>query len=111
MLTLPTYFEIASGRAPETAAFFQQIFGCTFTPTERAGEGWFDLGSVRIGLHGNDPSNHIVPYFHVPNLELAVEHVRRTGGIVEPQISSEEGFGRFANCRDPAGIAFGLHES
>lgn len=111
MISASTYFEIGTTGAQTTVDFFSKVFTWTFHSMGRPGEGWFDSGAIRIGVHGEDPAHQIVPYFCVMNINAAVAAVRSAGGSVDSEISSEEGFGRFVNCRDPLGVAFGLHES
>jgi len=74
------------------------------------GGGWFQGPRIRVGLHGDDPGPKIYVFFEVPNLEAAMEAVRHAGGYVDPTITDEPDIRRFANCRDPLGIPFGLHQ-
>jgi len=89
--------------------FFEKLFGWHFQPTPRGG-GWFQTPSIRVGLHGNDSGPGIYVFFEVSNLEEAIALVRKAGGEADPSVTEEPGFGRFANCRDPQGIRFGLHQ-
>jgi uncharacterized protein len=89
-------------------SFFQQIFGWQVHPMPKGC--WFQTASIRIGLHDNDPGPQIYVFFEVPDLDQAVEMVRRCGGEADPPLTEEEDFGRFATCRDPQGVRFGLHQ-
>jgi len=90
-------------------AFFEKIFGWHFNPMPRGG-GWFQAPRMRVGLHGNDPGPGIYIFFEVSNLEEAIAAVQKAGGEADPSVTEESGFGRFASCRDPQGIRFGLHQ-
>jgi hypothetical protein len=74
------------------------------------GGGWLQGPRIRVGVHGSDPGPKIYVFFGVPNLDAAMENVRRAGGHADTLITDEPNFGRFANCRDPLGIPFGLHQ-
>jgi hypothetical protein len=89
--------------------FFAAVFGWQVHPVPQGG-GWFQGPRIRVGMHGSDPGPKIYVFFGVPNLEAAMENVRRAGGHADMLITDEPNFGRFANCRDPLGIPFGLHQ-
>jgi uncharacterized protein len=108
--TTISYLEIGSGAAGRSSAFFAELFGWPFQPMEGQGDGWFDAGGIKIGLHGNDPDHGMVPYFRVANIHEAVALVRELGGQVDEATAEEPGFGIFRNCKDPAGVRFGLHQ-
>jgi predicted enzyme related to lactoylglutathione lyase len=105
-----SYLEIGTAQAGSTGRFFSALFDWPLTAIGDAGDGWFDTGSIRVGFHGEDPEHGIVPYFHVADIEGATARVRSLGGIVDEPGADEPGFGRFRNCRDAAGVRFGLHQ-
>lgn len=105
-----SYIEIGSGDARATSHFLADLFGWPFHAMGDAGDGWFDMPSVRVGLHGNDPGHGTVVYFRVSDIDAAAARVRELGGEVEEPGADEPGFGRFRNCRDPQGLRFGLHQ-
>ena len=107
----PTFIEIGSTQPQEVAPFFAELFGWTFSAMDDSGNGWFDTPSIKIGLHGGDFQQGMVPYFKVPDIEKAREMVRSLGGSAEDLIADEEGFGRFCNCEAPGGVKFGLHQT
>jgi uncharacterized protein len=109
MLSIPSYLEIGSGAPRQTAAFFASVFGWPYQAMGEDG-GWFQGPTVKTGLHGGDPNPQIYVYFAVADLAQAVERVRAAGGTADAIGPVEPGFGRFCNCKDPTGIAFGLHE-
>lgn len=88
--------------------FFEQVFGWTFQPMAQGG--WFKTPAIRIGLHGSDAEPRVYLFFEVSDVERAVVRVREAGGESGPPLAEEPGFGRFAHCRDPQGIPFGLHQ-
>jgi uncharacterized protein len=72
-------------------------------------EGYFQTPTIKVGIHGEDPSPGFLVFFGVPDLEAAIANVNRLGGSAEGAIE-EPGFGRFCLCRDPKGLRFGLHQ-
>ena len=106
-----SFLELGSTAADTTKsqAFFAAVFGWQAHPMPQGGS-WFQGPRIRVGLHGNDPGPQIYVFFAVPDLDAAIESVRHAGGYVDPAITHEPDFGRFANCRDPLGIPFGLHQ-
>jgi predicted enzyme related to lactoylglutathione lyase len=74
--------------------------------TEAEGSGWqAHSGGTSIGVHarGAGPGDTVsLPYFTVPDMELALEQVKALGGCVIHPGS------RWAICRDSEGSPFGL---
>jgi predicted enzyme related to lactoylglutathione lyase len=103
-----SFLELGSVDAEKSRPFFERVFGWSFHPMGQGG-GWFQAPSIRVGLHGSDPQPQIYVFLEVPELEQAMARVREAGGEADPP-TSEPGFGRFSNCRDPQGIRFGLHQ-
>jgi predicted enzyme related to lactoylglutathione lyase len=73
---------------------------------EKEGEGWqtHERGSA-LGLHarGTGPGDRVsLPYFSVPDMDVALKRVRELGGEV---IHPGE---RWSICRDTEGSPFGL---
>ena len=93
----------------KSLAFFAAVFGWQAHPMPQ-GAGWFQGPRIRVGMHGSNPGPRIYVFFGVPNLEATIESVRHAGGYVDAPSTAEPNFGRFANCRDPLGIPFGLHQ-
>jgi len=44
------------------------------------GEGWFQIPSVKAGLHGSDSEPQFFIFFNVPDLMTAVARVKELGG-------------------------------
>jgi hypothetical protein len=93
----------------KSQTFFAAVFGWQIRPLPQ-GTAWLQGPRIRVGLHGNDPGPKVYVFFEVPNLESGMERVRLAGGYADPVTTDEAGFGRFANCQDPLGIPFGLHQ-
>ncbi len=79
----------------------------TFAPRESdEGSGWqTNTGPAELGVHerGTGPGDRFsLPYFSVPDMQIAMENVRSLGGEV---IHPGE---RWAICRDSEGSPFGL---
>ena len=108
MHATPTYLEIGSKDPAASTAFFKSVFDWSFTPMGAEG-GWFQTPTLKTGLHTNGATPQIFVYFSVPDLTAAIEQVRASGGQADEPGPDEPGFGRFCNCRDPGGVAFGLH--
>ena len=109
MHATPTYLEIGTRDPAASAAFFKAVFDWSYTPMG-ADDGWFQTPTVRAGLHRNDPAPQVYVYVSVPDLMAAIEKVRAAGGHADEPGPEEPGFGRFCNCKDPGGVAFGLHQ-
>lgn len=105
----PSFAEIEAPSRAEAARFFEAALGWTFTPWEGEGDGVFDAGGFRVGLH-EGPAPSLTAYFPVSDIEAAVGAVREAGGEAADPSPPEPGFGRFARCVAPGGIAFGLHQ-
>lgn len=106
----PSFAEIEAPTPTDTARFFEVALGWAFIPWESRGDGVFDAGGFRVGLHeGAAPS--LTAYFPVPDVEAAVRAVREAGGEASDPSPPEPGYGRFARCTAPGGVAFGLHKA
>ena len=104
-----SYIEIGVADASKSRTFLQAMFGWEFNAHGQGANGWFQTPTVKAGLHGDDPSQGFSVFFAVPDIEAAIGKVKDLGGTAEPP-SDEPGFGKFCMCRDPQGLAFGLHE-
>lgn len=105
------YIEFGASNAAITSRFFSDLFNWPFHAMGNHGDGWFETPNIKAGLHGNDDSNHAVIYFRVSDIKKSAAQVRELGGEVDEPGSSEPGFGRFYNCRDPQGLRFGLFQA
>jgi predicted enzyme related to lactoylglutathione lyase len=100
-----SFLEIGSGNLAATQKFFGAVFDWPCRD-----DMWFQTPAIKAGTHGNDPAPQIYVYFHVADLDAAAARVRAAGGEASA-IKDEGAFGRFVNCKDPGGIAFGLHQA
>lgn len=105
-----SFLEIGVANASCEARFFSELFGWPWRSMGDDGAGWFDTGSIKIGLHGNDDQAAVVPYFRVDDIEQAAQQVIALGGAAELPGADEPGFGRFVNCVSREGARFGLHQ-
>lgn len=105
-----SFLEIGTGDAKAEAKFFAGLFGWTWNAAGEGGEGWFEAGSIKIGVHGSDDNVAVVPYFRVDDLDRAAQRVIALGGAAELPEANEPGFGRFINCETAQGARFGLHQ-
>jgi predicted enzyme related to lactoylglutathione lyase len=108
-------------RDPDTAATnYAALFGWSFTEQLDLGQlgrhQRFAFGAAEssIGLISDvegrpEVHTHWLFFFSVPSLDVAVDRVRRYGGIVIGPIELPNG-ARVAACDDPQGAAFGLVE-
>jgi hypothetical protein len=105
-----SFLELGATEADISASitFFATLFGWQVHSTAQGGT-WLQGPRIRVGMHGDDPGPKIYVFFGVFNLEAAVKNVRQAGGYID-MINVEPNFGRFASCRDPQGIHFGLHQ-
>ncbi|MGB3556754.1 MAG: VOC family protein [Jannaschia sp.] len=100
------FVEIQSDDMAASRDFFAGVMGWDWTG--ELGQGWFETGDGQIGLHEGAPS--LMVFLPTDDLDATLARIREAGGTVDGEIVAEPGFGRFANCIDPRGIRFGLHE-
>ena len=105
-----SFMEIGAANAAAEAKFFSELFGWPWQEIGDGGEGWFEPGAIKIGLHGQDDNAGVVPYFRVNDIEKAAKKVIELDGTAELPGADEPGFGRFVNCVSAQGIRFGLHQ-
>ena len=108
-------------RDPDTAATnYSALFGWSFTEKAEMGQlrrhqrFAFGAGESSVGLISDvegrpEVHTHWLFFFSVPTLDVAVDRVRRHGGIVIGPIELPNGV-RVAACDDAQGAAFGLVE-
>ena len=104
-----SFVEMGANDAGRSRAFLEQLFGWPFHPHGGGANGWFQTPTIKMGLHGGDPSPGFTVFFGVPDLDAAMEKVRHLGGKAG-KAADEPGFGRFSICSDPEGLPFGLHQ-
>ncbi len=106
-----SFMEIGAADASDEAKFFAELFGWPWQKMGDGGEGWFEPGAIKIGLHGKDDHAGVVPYFRVEDIDAAAKKIIELGGTAELPGADEPGFGRFVNCVSGQGVRFGLHQS
>jgi uncharacterized protein len=105
-----SFMEIGAADGSIEAKFFSELFGWPWQKMGDKGEGWFEPGAIKIGLHGNDDHAGVIPYFRVAEIDKAAEKVIALGGTADFPGADEPGFGRFVNCVSAQGVRFGLHQ-
>ena len=106
-----SYAEIGAADARAESAFFAELFGWPWQPMGGGGAGWFQAGAIKIGVHGDESTPAIMPYFQVADIDAAAAKVKVLGGEAELPGADEPGFGRFVNCVSAQGVRFGLHQA
>jgi uncharacterized protein len=104
-----SHIEIGTTDSATTGSFFSKLFGWDFQGMGPDG-GLLRAPTCPVGVHPQDPSLQLVVYFRVADIESAVLQVRSFGGTAGAISPEEPGFGRFVTCKDPNGVAFGLHQ-
>jgi predicted enzyme related to lactoylglutathione lyase len=111
----PAFFELGVEDPAKGRAFYEAMFGWRFEPGP-SGQGYtIATPTLSGGMHGGDAGASPYLFFHVEDMEAALQRLRELGGTVE-EMDVEGGedsvarFGRFKLCRDDQGSSFGLHE-
>jgi predicted enzyme related to lactoylglutathione lyase len=103
----PFLLEFPADDPARARHFWEELLGLSLAPRKPGeGQGWQgEHAGFTLGVHerGHGPGDRVaLPYFGVPDLAAALEHVRELGGeIVHPGE-------RWAICRDSEGTPFGL---
>jgi predicted enzyme related to lactoylglutathione lyase len=105
----PTLLEIGAPSAHVSAEFFGSLFGWRVHAMGKDGH-WAQTAGPVIGMHHGDEDRNMVPYFAVKDIAAAVARVRELGGEAPDPGEEHPGFGRFAECKDPQGVRFGVHQ-
>jgi uncharacterized protein len=105
-----SYMEIGAMSGTKTSAFFSTLLGWKFNHIGEGLEGWFETPNGFAGMHTMDPKPGITVFFEVNDLAEAAAKVLELGGEAGPLSNNEPGFGQFCICKDPEGVAFGLHK-
>jgi len=112
----PSFFELGVPDVERGRAFYEALFGWRMEPGPSGGFAITTAG-VPGGIHGGDPRASPYLFFHVEDIQAALERVRELGGTVEDSALGDEDdgesiarFGHFKLCRDNQGSSFGLHQ-
>jgi predicted enzyme related to lactoylglutathione lyase/mannose-6-phosphate isomerase-like protein (cupin superfamily) len=106
---IATHLELGAPSGKPSAEFFGALFGWPVHAMQ-ADNFFAQTPAGTLGIHPGDDAKEIVPYFCVADLDRAVARVRELGGTAPDPGAAEAGFGRFAQCEDPQGVKFGLHQ-
>jgi predicted enzyme related to lactoylglutathione lyase len=107
MNPVPSLVEFPADNPERALRFWSGLLGVQLAErTEGEGSGWqAEVGGTSVGLHarGTGPGDTVsLPYFTVPDMDLALEQVEALGGrVIHPGT-------RWAICRDSEGSPFGL---
>jgi len=101
------FIEIGSDDMAASRDFFEAAMGWAWTG--EIGTGWFETSDGQVGLHEEAvPAMNV--FFPVADLDATLATIRQAGGALLGEVIEEPGFGRFAQCVDPRGVRFGLHQ-
>ncbi|MGH8828146.1 MAG: VOC family protein [Jiangellaceae bacterium] len=108
------FFEIGVDDVDRGRAFYESLFGWTFTPGPSGGYA-ITTPTMPGGIHGGDGGARPYAFFRVDDITAAAAKVRELGGTVddtdvEGDADSQAKFGRFVLCEDDQGSAFGLYQ-
>jgi predicted enzyme related to lactoylglutathione lyase len=107
------WFELGVGDVAKAYAFYGELFGWRFV-NQSEGGATIEGAGLGGGIHPGDAGASPYVFFDVPDLEAALEQVRRLGGEADVLPTggeeSDAEFGRFALCKDDQGSSFGLRE-
>ena len=115
-----TWNELATTDFESAFDFYRRLFGWEKIDEMDMGEGWmyfmFGQGGKMYGGVYDKPADmpappHWLYYANVEDLDGALERVRESGGQVLNGPMEVPGGDRVAQCMDPQGAAFALHES
>jgi uncharacterized protein len=105
----PTFLELGVPSGSRARAFYEALLGWKMRDM-KADNFHTQTATAGIGVHCGDPDACFVPYFAVPDIDAAIAHVTELGGKAGRR-SDDSGLGRFAECTDPQGVRFGLHQA
>ena len=105
-----THVEIGAPDAKKAQVFFGTLLGWAFESFGNGNQAVIQTPTIRGGLHDGVETSTLATYFAVDDIDAAVATVRELGGSAGDPSPEEPGFGRFANCVDDQGLAFGLHQ-
>jgi predicted enzyme related to lactoylglutathione lyase len=88
--------------------FYQEVLGLRLRFREGSRWAEFEVGPVRLALHGVPEGRGIEPgggtaVFRVPDLDAARAGLEARGAAFDEHVGEVEGFARFASLRDPDG--------
>jgi uncharacterized protein len=102
-----TWFEIAGADGARARGFYGSLFGWQFQPFEEGGD--YQMTYDAGGAVYTSPEKGILVYFGTSDIDASVAKVRELGGEAgDPQ--EIPNVGRYAQCSDTEGNAFGLYQ-
>lgn len=112
------WFEIYVDDMPRAKAFYEAVFGASFTRLESPVELWaFPMQSGGMGIsgalvrlpEGNPKGNGTIVYFHSDDCAVEAGRVVAAGGTIHKPKFSIGQYGHIALVADPEGNMIGLH--
>lgn len=111
------FFELGVADTARGRAFYERLFGWTFSPGP--GEDGYMIATPGVpgGMHGGDAGASPYAFFRVDDIEAAKARVVELGGgvddnhDVEGEDDAQDQYGRFVLCRDDQGSPFGLFQA
>ncbi len=104
------YFTFSVADLEKAKGFYGELFGWRFEPGNM-GEGYAHVNNTDMPLgftsHGASDRSHL--YFRVPDLDTAMDRVKKLGGNCNEPFESESGRG--AACTDDQGTKFSLWQA
>lgn len=113
------WFEIYVEDMPRAKAFYEAVFGVTFTALESPGiEMWaFEMDQATYGASGalvrmpgfSSGRNSVLVYFHCTDCAVEAEKAVKAGGALQKPKMSIGQYGHIALVVDTEGNMIGLH--
>jgi hypothetical protein len=104
----PSYIELGVPNPSLARAFYAELLG--WPRGDASGIGQVDTDTLSIGVHGGDENRHFEVFFAVPDLDTSIALVTELGGSLVSNVTDSPGFGRWIECKDNQGVAFGLRQ-
>jgi len=115
------HFEIQADNIERAKDFYEKAFGWEITQMMKADQGGMDYWGLKTGADGTPgingglykrtPENKLFTYdctIQVPNIDKAIEDVKKNGGSIRGDKMEIAGVGWFVAATDTEGNKFGL---
>lgn len=111
------HFEISTNEPEKVVTFYENVFGWKVTKWDGPQDYWLvETGTdEKPGINGgisrdNDLLSGTVNTIGVSDIEVYIEKVKQSGGVVVVEKHTIPGVGYNAYCKDVEGTVFGIHE-
>ena len=108
------HFEIPAENPEKSVEFYKNVFKWEINQWSSEMKYWLiKTGENSPGIDGaiyspDGPFNGVVNTIDIPDIEEYLGIVKSYGGEVVTDIMPIPGVGRFAYCKDPGGVLFGI---